>query len=278
MEKVSIYIPAYNAEKTIKDSIDSLYKQSILFDEIIVINDCSNDKTNEILKIFSGIKIFNNKENKGLGYCRNLAMSKAQNQIVASIDADVVLASNWLEIILDELKSNNVHMCGGKLVEKYIENDCNSWRAFRYSQNWGDENLKDPPFLYGCNSIQYKFLWNMVGGYNDKLQTNGEDIDYSEKIRSLKKNIFYSSKAICHHLQNDNYTSLSKRVWRYHSFGYKIKKPSTFRLIKLIIKQFNFFIKRTIKDIINLKFSYLIINFIVLFYFIIYEVNRTYNE
>ena len=45
MQKVSIYIPVYNGEKTIKEVIDSVKSQSFSFDEVIVINDCSTDNT-----------------------------------------------------------------------------------------------------------------------------------------------------------------------------------------------------------------------------------------
>ena len=44
MPKVSIYIPAYNVEKTIEKVLISVFSQSLKFDEIIVINDFSNDK------------------------------------------------------------------------------------------------------------------------------------------------------------------------------------------------------------------------------------------
>ena len=57
MQKVSIYIPVYNGEKTIKEVIDSVKSQSFSFDEVIVINDCSTDNTKEILSTFPDIKI-----------------------------------------------------------------------------------------------------------------------------------------------------------------------------------------------------------------------------
>ena len=50
IEKVSLYIPAFNAEKTIKEVLISSQKQSVKFDEIIVINDCSTDNTINIAK------------------------------------------------------------------------------------------------------------------------------------------------------------------------------------------------------------------------------------
>ena len=267
-EKISIYIPAYNAEKTIEQSINSIKEQSINVNEIIVIDDNSNDNTKEIIKKFSDIKIITNKNNMGLGYNRNLALNESKNDIVGAIDADVVLDKHWLETLLKNLGKNQIVMSGGKMIEK-IDSKFNSWRSKYYSQNWGDKDLENPPFLYGCNNIQLKSAWIKVNGYNDNLKTNGEDIDYSRKISSQKNfKLFYSANALCHHLQDDNLDSLSKRVWRYHVFGYKIKEPSLHRFIKLSIKQLKFFITRLINNTTKFNFIFVYISFVVFIKFI----------
>ena len=80
-EKVSIYIPAYNAEKTIKDCINSIINQSKKFDEIIVIDDNSTDDTLKILREFSNLNVIENKSNMGLGYNRNLGIKISSNNI-----------------------------------------------------------------------------------------------------------------------------------------------------------------------------------------------------
>ncbi len=270
--KITIYVAAFNAEKTIVECINSIKDQTIKFDEIIIIDDKSTDDTVEHLKKFNDIKLIQNSLNKGLGYNRNLAFRNSTNDIVASIDADVVLNNNWLEIMLKIINKNDHIICGGNMMEKYIENKFNRWRAKYYSQNWGQNNINNPPFLFGCNTIQSKKIWKEVGGYNEKLLTNGEDIDYSIRIKNFSKfKSFYCADAICYHLQQDNLDSLSKRVWRYHSFGYKIKDITFLRFIKLSIKQIKFFLNRTIKDLIKFRFNDIYINLIVLVKFITLE-------
>ena len=258
-KKVSIYIPAYNAENTIRDSILSVKNQIYKFDEILVINDNSSDDTDKILNELSDIKIIKNKENKGLGYNRNLGMKESSNELVACIDADVVLD-------------------GGRMEEKLISNKYNLWRAKYYSQNWGKEDIENPPFLFGCNTIQHKSLWKDVGGYDESLLTNGEDVDYANKIKNSNKfKLKYCSDALSEHLQNDNLITLSNRVWRYHSFGYKIKQPSIVKTIKLSIKQIKFFVKRSFQNLASFEFSFIKINFVVLVKFIVLE-HKYYKE
>ncbi len=278
-EKISLYIPAYNAEKTIEFSINSILEQTVKIDEIIVVNDSSIDDTVQIVKKYSEIKIINNEKNFGLGFNRNKAILDSKNEIIANIDSDVVLEKNWAEILLDKLGQNKIGMCGGNMKEKLINNSFNMWRAKYYSQNWGNKDILNPPFLFGCNSMQYKSIWKEIGGYDEELFTNGEDINYSKKINaSTNFNLFYSSNAMCYHLQDDNLNTLTKRVWRYHSFGYKIKKVSFLRFLKLSIKQLKFLFQRSIFNLFKLEFSYIFINFCVFIYFIKYEFKNYLKE
>tara|TARA_B100000963_G_scaffold316592_1_gene296506 strand:- start:3002 stop:3850 length:849 start_codon:yes stop_codon:yes gene_type:complete len=269
-KNISFYIPAYNAEKTIAKSITSIQNQSISPDEIILIDDCSKDKTIEIVRSeYPNIKIFINKENMGLGYNRNLAIDKARNDIVAAIDADVILDKYWLENLMPEIEKKNVLMCGGRMDEQLIENKINLWRAKYYSQNWGNKLVLNPPFLFGCNTILKRSVWKKVNGYDEKLKTNGEDISFIHKIKSgTDGQIIYQPSAKCFHLQDDSIESLSKRVWRYHSFAYKIKEPSFKKLLKLSIKQSKFFFQRFFKSLIEFDLSGISISFKVFINFI----------
>lgn len=269
-KNISFYVPAYNAERTIKDSITSIQNQSILPDEIILIDDCSIDKTVKIVKSeFSNVKIIVNRQNMGLGYSRNLGIKESKNDIIAAIDADVILDKYWMEKLIHEIEKKNVSMCGGKMDEYLLDNKINLWRAKYYSQNWGNKLVFNPPFLFGCNTILIKSLWNRVNGYDEKFKTNGEDINFIQKIKSqTDSQIIYQPEAKCFHLQDDNIESLSKRVWRYHSFGYKIKDPSFKKLINLSIKQTKFFFQRFFRSLIKFDFSGIAISFKVFINFI----------
>lgn len=275
MEKVSIYIPVFNAEKTISYVIDAIENQTVKFDEIIIVNDCSTDHTKKIINQHTHIKKINNHYNRGLGYCRNIAIKNTKNEIVAGIDADVVLDKNWLENIMQDLKGNTM-ICGGNLIEKNIKNKYNEWRSIYYKQNWGNKSLEGPPFLYGCNTIQKKTAWAIMGGYDEQLKTNGEDIDYCNRLKDNNNyRTFYNANAKCYHLQDDDLDSLSRRVWRYHSYGYKVKKPSIYRFIKLIIKQFKFFFIRVMSNLTKKKSKFFFINLLILINFIKLELKRT---
>ena len=275
---ISLYIPVFNAEKTIGMVIDGVKKQSLAPSEIIVVNDASTDRTVNIVSDYKDIKLITLTEEKGIAYSRNIAISNCKNDFIASLDHDVLPDKDWLKNMMDSMIKNKSSYCGGKMIEKYIKNSFNSWRAKRYKQNWGDNDLINPPFVFGCNTLQLKNTWEKIGGYEEKYITNGEDVNYSKKIRSQNLITNYSVKALTHHLQNDNLTSLSNRVWRYHTYSYKIEKPSYIRFFRLVIKQFKFLIGRFLNDLIKLKFNFLIIDLIVFIQFIRLELQRTRKE
>ena len=89
--KVSVILPAYNAEKYIDEAIKSILLQSFTDYEFIIINDGSTDNTLKIIESFQSqdkrIKVIN-RENKGLVYSLNEGISVAKGEYIARMDAD----------------------------------------------------------------------------------------------------------------------------------------------------------------------------------------------
>lgn len=97
MEKVSIIIPAYNAEKYIERCLKSVIAQKYENKEIIVIDDGSTDKTEEkINKYINKIKYIK-KKNGGLSEARNVGIEKATGKYIMFIDADDYIEKDLLK-------------------------------------------------------------------------------------------------------------------------------------------------------------------------------------
>lgn len=89
---VSVIISAYNAEYTIADSMHSILDQTYDNWELIAINDCSTDKTPQIMEQMSSdnphIRLIHNKENIGLTQSLNIGLEYAGGEFIARLDAD----------------------------------------------------------------------------------------------------------------------------------------------------------------------------------------------
>jgi len=272
---ISLYIAAYNAEKTIEKSINSILQQTLKPKEIIIINDCSTDKTLKLLKKFNQIKIINNKKNYGLAKSRNIALKYSKYNFLASIDSDVVCKKNWLETLFNTMVKKNADLIGGKLVDKYIKEPANHWRSYYLKQNWGDKQINNPQFIFGANFLlNKKKIKSLNIKYNETFRTNGEDVNFSKVLKSKNCNLYYEPRALCYHYQFDDITSLSKRYWRYSYYGAGLKKLTLTRLIRLILRQTKVLFYWMYRDLLKKNYHFLNINLIMSYYFIILCINE----
>ena len=107
MIKLSIIIPAYNEEKTIKEIIKKIHssKKNENEYEILIVDDCSTDKTSSILKECSNLysKLITNKKNMGKGYSIREGMRIASGDYIIFQDADLeydpIEFNNFINII-----------------------------------------------------------------------------------------------------------------------------------------------------------------------------------
>lgn len=107
--KISVIIPAYNAEKTIERLLNSIISQTYKNYEVIIINDGSTDKTESIISRYnsSNIKIISN-VNEGVGIARKIGFENATGDLVFFCDSD------------DYIPKNNIFE---KINEKFIKNN-----------------------------------------------------------------------------------------------------------------------------------------------------------
>ena len=112
MNKLSIIVPVYNGEKTIKRAIESLLRQTTPVD-IIVINDGSSDNTEKIvldLKKDNDNIYYFYKENSGISDARNLGIDKVETEFFGFLDSDDTVKEDMAEKMLEAIKDNDICM------------------------------------------------------------------------------------------------------------------------------------------------------------------------
>lgn len=110
--RISIIVPAYNEEGVICDCLKSLVIQDYPSNkyEIIVVDDGSTDNTAGLVKSFAkkcpSITLVS-KENGGKGSSQNLGLRHAEGNIILVTDADVIVPSNWIRLMVKELSETD---------------------------------------------------------------------------------------------------------------------------------------------------------------------------
>lgn len=95
--RISVVIPAYNEEKFIGNCLESLMKQTVAPDEIIVVDNLSEDRTAAIAKAYNARVVV--AKTRGMAHARNFGFNAARYEIIARCDADTVVPANWIERI-----------------------------------------------------------------------------------------------------------------------------------------------------------------------------------
>lgn len=110
---ISVVITTYNSEKFIIQNINNILNQTFNKYEVIVIDDCSSDKTTYLLNRFSKLenfKLIRNDKNKGAAYSRNFAISLAEGEYIIFLDDDDIYNLDMLEKAYNAAKSRDVDM------------------------------------------------------------------------------------------------------------------------------------------------------------------------
>ena len=108
MPLLTVFTPVFNLEKYIEETIKSILSQTFTDFEYILIDDCSSDRSVEIIESFNDprIRLIQNKINQGISFNRNLAIEEAKGKYIAMIDGDDLALPERLEKQLVFLEKN----------------------------------------------------------------------------------------------------------------------------------------------------------------------------
>lgn len=107
-ELVSIIMPSYNTASYIQETVESVLKQTYTNWELIIVDDCSTDDTDNVLTTFTDtrIRIYKNEKNSGAAVSRNKALREAKGKWIAFLDSDDLWSPDKLKKQITFMKKN----------------------------------------------------------------------------------------------------------------------------------------------------------------------------
>ena len=129
-DKLSIIIPCFNSEKTLREAVESCFNQNLQISfEVVIVDDGSQDGTRELMltlaKKYPEIVLGWNETNKGGGAARNKAASISSGKIIFCLDSDDILPPNTLGKMVSFLKEKNADGIGINQSIKFKGNNIN---------------------------------------------------------------------------------------------------------------------------------------------------------
>ncbi len=114
MPLLTVVIPVYNVEKYLRECLDSIVNQTYTNLEIIIVNDCSPDHSEEIVLEYQAkdprIKYIKHEKNRAQGAARNTGITNATGEWITFVDSDDYIDLDTYEYMMDLIQKNNVDL------------------------------------------------------------------------------------------------------------------------------------------------------------------------
>lgn len=229
---ISVVMPVYNESVNIVDAINALYRNSVLPDEVIVIDGGSTDNTVQLIKEkFPQVIVFNNpRKNAAAG--RNVGINVAQGDIIAFTDGDCIVDDYWIENILKAFENNNIDGLGGKvLIAEPINHIEEFWGnlAWKLIMNFGDEpynvdkcTLNDAFVTANC-AYKRELLFKLEG-FSNWFANNAEDVDFCWRAIKSGAKLMYTPDVQIHAHNVTTIKDVAKKSFRNGYSSSKLQK------------------------------------------------------
>ena len=205
--KVSIVVPVYNAEKTLKRCLDSLRKQTLQDIEIICVNDGSSDKSGEILAEYAAhdarFKIIT-QENKYIGAARNAGIDAATGEYVGFLDNDDWVSPDYYEDLYNQAKKYDADMAviaqRYNILHKVGYNLSKTKNSMNLMKNDVYENLTTDFWKVS------RFVWDKIFRRNfliqHKVRSSLRRVVYEDFFFVLQAEMYANRIAVAHHARH----------------------------------------------------------------------------
>jgi glycosyltransferase involved in cell wall biosynthesis len=177
--RVSCVIPAYNAERYLREAVDSAIRQSLPPFEIIIVDDGSTDGTVELAARLAGPICVVRQAHAGSSTARNTGVAVSTGELLAFLDADDVWEPDKLRLQVELFRSH----LQPTIVSAYTKN---FWSEDLREQ---EEQLRDQwvarphPGINASSVLVSRALFDQVGGFDPSL-SHGEVADWLNRIRA----------------------------------------------------------------------------------------------
>lgn len=216
--KVSVVVTVLNEASNIQRVIKALLRQTMLPDEVIIVDGGSADGT--VGKVYSllttdyskkGVGVFSKSGNRSVG--RNYGIRKARNSIIAITDAGGYPKRDWLEKIIEPFKNPGVKVVSG--YYKSLARTSFEKSITPYFLVMPEKVTPGHEFLPSSRSVAFrKEIWEKVGGYPEQYSHN-EDLVFDYNIKKAGFAFYNALDAIVYWQPSRNLRQAFRQFFRF---------------------------------------------------------------
>jgi N-acetylglucosaminyltransferase len=215
---VTVIVPAHNEEAGLPATLESILRQTRPADEIIVVDDGSADRTGEVARAH-GVTVLTPPSNLGSkAKAQNHALPHCATDLVVAVDADTVLAPDYLEKIVPAFADPAVVVAAGNVQTRFTRTVWERGRSIEYlfGFHWHrpiQNTANSPVVCSGCCSAFRRDALVAFGGFPERTMVEDMDLTWSQQIAGRKA--VYVGTAVAWAADPETLTYLRKQVWRW---------------------------------------------------------------
>lgn len=234
---VVVIVPAFNEQRHIAETIQSLLEQTYPLQEIIVVDDCSTDNTYEVASQFAAagrVRVMRTPSNSGTkAQAQNFALKTVEAELFLTVDADTILRPNALYEAMKAFNDPNAQVVCGSIVPQRISN---FWEYGRFGEYLFAQALMKPAQEHtglilvasGCFSVFRTATARRHGFFN--IRTMAEDMDLTWDIQNEGGRVYYASRATCHPVEPSTRKMYVNQLERWHRGFFQNLKVRNYRV------------------------------------------------
>ncbi|WP_297338448.1 glycosyltransferase [Algoriphagus sp.] len=246
----SVIIPVYNRPEDLEELLKSLTLQLRTNFEVIVIEDGSERTSAEMCERFSQrLKLrYMFQENQGQGFARNKGMEIASGDFFIILDSDVILPSNYLEILEKAILNRKLDAFGGPDAAADDFSPLQKAMDFAMTSFWTTGGIrgkvKDVSTYQarGFNMGFSRTVFEQVGGFIDP--NRGEDIELSMRIKKAGFKLELVREAFVYHKRKNTWSSFARQAFSFGQNRVNVSRfhPEAIQLVHFLPALFLFYI------------------------------------
>lgn len=231
---LSVIVPAYNEEEGLPATLEALLRQTVPAEQIIVVDDGSDDRTGQVAAGY-GVTVLRPPHNLGSkARAQNYALPYCVSDLVLAVDADTILADDYIEKIKPAFDQPQVAVAAGCVLTRFERTWAERGRSIEYlfGFHWNRpiQNLANSPVVCsGCCSVFRRDVLAEFGGFPERTIVEDMDFTWSAQLRGHRA--VYVAAAVAWAADPENLTYLRKQVWRWMSGFFQNVRLHAVRMI-----------------------------------------------
>jgi glycosyltransferase involved in cell wall biosynthesis len=212
---LTIVIPVFNEQDHLKTCLDSIAAQTIMPDEVIVVDNNSSDSSIRVAAGYPFVKILKEKK-QGVLFAKNRGFRAAGGDIIGRIDADTILPPQWVRHVKSLMADTDTAAVTGPVSYYDMPLPAVNYRLDHWMRtsiyNWSPKS----PFLFGSNMAIRQSVWRAAAANICHDTYMHEDLDLAIHLYKNDQHIVYSERLLAG-ASGRRYNDSPRRFYRYIS-------------------------------------------------------------